>query len=88
MPSPQDLNPAHRDLRSRHCIAFGIASRLGRLAARVAAVASVTAADSTFRFDGVPPGRYTLHVWHERLGTRETRVRVDGGVQTRLQLAY
>lgn len=49
---------------------------------------AVTAADGNFRFDGVPPGRYTLHVWHERLGTRDARVRVDGGVQTRLQLAY
>jgi hypothetical protein len=49
---------------------------------------AVTGADGAFRFDGVPPGRYTLHVWHERLGAREQAVRVDGGVQTRLTLDY
>jgi len=49
---------------------------------------AVTAADGQFRFDGVPPGRYTLHVWHERLGTHEKKVRVDGGVQTRMTVEY
>jgi hypothetical protein len=49
---------------------------------------AVTAADGQFRFDGVPPGRYTLHVWHERLGTQEKKVRVDGGVQTRVSVEY
>lgn len=49
---------------------------------------AVTAADGQFRFDGVPPGRYTLHVWHERLGTHEKKVRVDGGVQTKIALDY
>ena len=49
---------------------------------------AVTTADGQFRFDGVPPGRYTLHVWHERLGTQETKVRVERGVQTRITVAY
>lgn len=49
---------------------------------------AVTDADGQFRFDGVPPGRYTLHVWHERFGTREQKVRVDGGVQVRVELEY
>jgi len=49
---------------------------------------AVTGADGQFRFDGVPPGRYTLHVWHERLGTRDKSVRVEGGVQTRLMMEY
>lgn len=49
---------------------------------------AVTAADGQFRFDGVAPGRYTLHVWHERLGTREQKVRVDGGVQTKISVEY
>lgn len=49
---------------------------------------AITAADGQFRFDGIPPGRYTLHIWHERLGTREKTVRVDGGVQARVSVAY
>ncbi len=49
---------------------------------------AVTAADGQFRFDGIPPGRYTLHVWHERLGTHEKKVHVDAGVQTRITVEY
>lgn len=49
---------------------------------------AVTAADGQFRFDGVPPGRYTLHVWHERLGTHEKKVRVDAGVQTKIAVEF
>jgi hypothetical protein len=49
---------------------------------------AVTTADGQFRFDGVAPGRYTLHVWHERLGTQEKKVRVDGGVQTKISVEY
>jgi hypothetical protein len=47
---------------------------------------AVTEADGAFRFDGVTPGRYTLVVWHERMGTRRTTVRVDAGVQTRVEI--
>ena len=49
---------------------------------------AVTDADGQFRFDGVPPGRYTLHVWHERFGTKEQKVRVESGVQVRVELGY
>lgn len=49
---------------------------------------AVTAADGQFRFDDVPPGSYTLVVWHERFGTKQQRVRVDAHVETRVELAY
>lgn len=49
---------------------------------------TVTDADGQFRFDGVAPGRYTLHVWHERLGARVQKIRVDGAVQTRVTVEY
>jgi plastocyanin len=29
--------------------------------------------DGAFRLDGVPPGRYTLHVWHERIAAEVTQ---------------
>jgi len=37
---------------------------------------AVTGADGRFRFPDVPPGDYTLAAWHERFGTRETKVTV------------
>ena len=30
---------------------------------------AITGADGQFSFDNLPPGKYDLHVWHERLGT-------------------
>ena len=49
---------------------------------------AVTAADGLFRFDNVPPGQYTLVVWHERFGTKQQRVRVQAHIETRVELAY
>lgn len=49
---------------------------------------AVTGADGRFRFDGVPPGRYMLVVWHERFGTKQQRVRVDAHVETRVDLKF
>jgi len=49
---------------------------------------AVTAADGRFRFDNVPPGRYTLVVWHERFGTKQQRVRVDAHIETRVDLKF
>lgn len=48
----------------------------------------VTTADGTFRFDAVPPGRYTLVVWQEQLGVRTRAVRVTTGVETRVRVEY
>ncbi|MCO4099639.1 MAG: carboxypeptidase regulatory-like domain-containing protein [Gemmatimonas sp.] len=49
---------------------------------------AVTGADGEFHFDNVPPGRYTLVAWHERLGVKQTKVRVEAAVQTRLEVAF
>ena len=40
----------------------------------------VTAADGTFEISGVPPGKYTLELWHEKLGKgkQEITVAEDG----------
>jgi len=40
---------------------------------------AVTTANGAFAFDSVPPGTYTLRVWHERLGTVSRQVTVSGG---------
>ncbi len=49
---------------------------------------AVTDAYGAWEIRGVPPGRYTLRVWHEELGTKEERVEVrEGGVAT-VDVAY
>lgn len=40
---------------------------------------AVTTANGDFELDSIPPGRYTLKVWHERLGTSSREVTVSGG---------
>jgi hypothetical protein len=40
---------------------------------------AVTSGNGAFAFDSVPPGRYTLRVWHERLGTESREVTVTAG---------
>jgi hypothetical protein len=37
---------------------------------------AVTGDDGTFTIRGLPPGKYTLQVWHERYGTQEQEITV------------
>ena len=39
----------------------------------------ITGADGTFKLAAVPPGRYTLEVWHEALGKQTQQVEVGVG---------
>ena len=49
----------------------------------------ITSDDGTFRIDDVPPGTYTLEIWHEALGSTRQTVAVNGGESTdvRVELA-
>jgi plastocyanin len=38
---------------------------------------AITGADGQFSFDNLPPGKYELHVWHERLGTAQASATVS-----------
>lgn len=49
---------------------------------------AVTKADGTFEINGVPPGSYTLHAWHERLGTQDLRVEVQPSSNTRPTIEF
>ncbi len=37
---------------------------------------AITGADGQFSFDNLPPGKYDLHIWHERLGTAQASATV------------
>lgn len=50
--------------------------------------AAVTGADGSFTLRGVPPGRYTLTAWHERLGERSAQVTVPAEGEVRVELAF
>jgi plastocyanin len=40
---------------------------------------TVTGKDGAFRLENVPPGTYTLQVWHEKLGKQEREIAVSPG---------
>lgn len=48
---------------------------------------TVTGADGRFRLDQVPPGTYTVQVWHEMLGSVEAPVTVERGKTASVNLA-
>jgi plastocyanin len=43
---------------------------------------AITDRDGRFRIDGIPPGQYTLTVWHELVGSRDLPVVVKPGGET------
>lgn len=47
---------------------------------------AVSDEDGHFRIRGVPPGTYSVEIWHERLGTRRVSVDVVAGRTTRLDV--
>jgi hypothetical protein len=36
---------------------------------------AITGEDGTFTIKGLPPGTYTIEVWHEKLGMQEKKIR-------------
>jgi len=47
---------------------------------------AITDATGRFRLDNVPPGQYTLQLWHERLGRRTSTVSVVGDGPTPMSI--
>lgn len=41
-----------------------------------------------FRLDRVPPGKYTLKVWHETFGTKEVEVEVPAGGKATVEVTF
>lgn len=38
---------------------------------------AVTGADGSFEIGNIPPGKYTITAWHEKLGTQDQKVTID-----------
>jgi hypothetical protein len=49
---------------------------------------AVSGDDGTFAVRGLPPGDYTVRVWHERLGEQSARVTVPARGAARLDFRY
>jgi plastocyanin len=50
---------------------------------------AVTDDDGRFRFEGLPPGTYTVEAWHERLGVQTGTVTItDGDADAELGLTF
>ena len=45
---------------------------------------AVSATGGTFSIDSIPPGKYTLHTWHERTGPVTQAVEVAAGAPTKV----
>jgi len=49
---------------------------------------AVTGADGAFSWKDVPPGDYTVAVWHEKLGEQKHTVHVDAGGRAAVDFSY
>jgi plastocyanin len=49
---------------------------------------AVTGADGAFEFANLPPGDYTVAVWHEKLGNQAKQVHVDASARAGLDFTY
>jgi plastocyanin len=48
----------------------------------------VTAEDGAFEFKGLPPGEYTVEVWHEKYGTKTATATLEAGGTVPLEFSY
>jgi hypothetical protein len=48
----------------------------------------VTEDDGSFTIKGLPPGTYTIQIWHEKLGTQELQVTVGSKESKAVDFSY
>jgi hypothetical protein len=49
---------------------------------------AVTGEDGAFEFKGLPPGEYTVEVWHEKYGTKTATATLGAGGTVPLEFSY
>lgn len=49
---------------------------------------AVSGADGAFKIADVPPGEYTVKAWHEKLGEKDGKVKVDEGGTATVDFSY
>jgi hypothetical protein len=49
---------------------------------------AVTKANGAFTISGIPAGKYTLRVWHPMLGILDTKINIQSGQTTEIQLHF
>jgi hypothetical protein len=49
---------------------------------------AVSDAEGSFRIGNIPPGNYTLEVWHEKLGSQQIPVRIESGETEQVKIKY
>lgn len=49
---------------------------------------SVSEADGTYTIDGLPPGKYTLEIWHEKLGKQQRSLTVGAADVANVDFTY
>jgi plastocyanin len=49
---------------------------------------AVTGPDGTFALPDVPPGDYTIAIWHEKLGEQKQQVHLDASGKTAISFTY
>jgi hypothetical protein len=49
---------------------------------------AVTGPDGKFQWKNVPPGDYTVAVWHEKLGKQEQQVHVASAASAAVNFTY
>ncbi|MFN7134087.1 MAG: TonB-dependent receptor, partial [Myxococcales bacterium] len=48
----------------------------------------VTGADGAFKLQNVPPGKYTLEAWHEKLGVKTQEITVEDGKTAKVEFSF
>ncbi|HEX9941080.1 MAG TPA: carboxypeptidase regulatory-like domain-containing protein [Thermoanaerobaculia bacterium] len=49
---------------------------------------AVSGEDGSFKIDKLPPGKYTIEAWHEKLGTKTQEVTIAANQQATLDFAF